>query len=225
MLYLNDTNNVTKIVTACSYKILLMSPLFIRNTTLRIKMGRPLPRDTQRLSWAWFQDIRFPILPLFWAAWAFTSIRFWVKFYFPLLNTIRLELHLLRIKHLWESTYSTLIYCLTYNTAHTTDTLWLNVCCLIHKYALVSTTIHPRVHKYSIIHAVIYILYIYNIYYAWRFKISDLKSWTVFRFLTPARPMGEEIGDKKALGAYVGQFSFHLEGEKGQGGWRVEGGE
>lgn len=50
MLYLNDLNNVTKIVAASSYKILLVSPLFIRNTTLWIKMGRPLPRDTQRLS-------------------------------------------------------------------------------------------------------------------------------------------------------------------------------
>ena len=37
--------------------------------------------------------------------------------------------------------------------------------------------------------------------------------------------MGEDVGNKKALGTYIGQFSFHLEGEKEQGGWRVEGGE
>lgn len=47
MLCLNGIYNVTKIVAAYSYKILIVSPPFIKNATLRMKMGRHLSRDIE----------------------------------------------------------------------------------------------------------------------------------------------------------------------------------
>lgn len=139
-----------------SYKISVVFPLFIKNTTLRMKMRRHLPRDTQRLLRLvpGHQILHFAS---FLSILAFTSV-FWIKFYFPLIHTIWLELRLLRIKHPWESTYNPVIHCPMYDIASYRHTVRMYAASYVSiRYIGIWYYIqHPRVHKYSIIHTVIH---------------------------------------------------------------------